>query len=376
MMFLVLGLFSFIPINCLFLDPIANAISDFDVYDIVYSKLREAPRVDTNVVLVNIGNLSRSEIAEQIRIINQYNPKVVAIDAIFQMKKDHHSDSLLADAMSQCSNLVLVSKLENFNNTTNNYDTSLKSIDIFNTNAASGYANFPSDQMSFRTVREFKPVSKVNGKVIPAFVVKTVELYDQSAYKFLLDRKHEIEKINYSGNYNRYFYLDANQVLSKEIDLNFIKDKIVLIGFMGASLTEKTFEDIYFTPLNERYAGKTFPDMYGVVIHANIISMILNKNYVEIMPKWLSIILALLLSYLSAYIIFQFKIKYKDWFSALSKLYILFMSLFNLFIGVMVLHFFNFRMDLTLALAVIVLTNTIVEIYQSYIGKIFPIFER
>jgi CHASE2 domain-containing sensor protein len=115
--------------------------------------------------------------------------------------------------------------------------------------------------------------------------------------------------------------------------------------------------------------------MYGVVIHANIISMILNKNYIGIMPQWMSILLALILSYISAYIIFNLKIKYKDWFSAFSKLYILIISLLNLFIGVMVLHHFNYRINLTLALAVVVLTGTIVEIYQSYVSKIFPSLE-
>ena len=89
MMFLVLGIFSFIPINCLFMDPIAKAISDFDVYDIVYSKLREEPKVDTNIVLVNLSNLSRSDIARQVSIINSFDPKVIGIDAIFQVEKEY-----------------------------------------------------------------------------------------------------------------------------------------------------------------------------------------------------------------------------------------------------------------------------------------------
>jgi len=41
----------------------------------------------------------------------------------------------------------------------------------------------------------------------------------------------------------------------------------------------------------------------------------------------------------------------------------------------MIFHYFNYRIDLTLALAVVVLTNTIVEIYQSYVSKIFPTLE-
>jgi CHASE2 domain-containing sensor protein len=377
MMFSVLGIFSFIPINCLFLDPIAKAISDFDVYDIVYSKLREEPKVDTNIVLVNLSNLSRAEIARQVNIINSFNPKVIGIDAIFQEEKDHRSDSMLSDAFSKCQNLVLVSKLDMYNEVGEVYDTLLNSINIFNQYAENGFANLPSDdKVSFRTIREFRPLLINNGVSVSAFASKIVEIYKPEAFKVLINRKKEIEKINYTGNYNKFYYLDVHQILSGENHLGFMKDKIVLMGFMGININDKTFEDIYFTPLNERFAGKAFPDMYGVVIHANIISMILSNNYVELMPEWLSILMALILSYISAYIIFNLKIKFKDWFSALSKFYILFISLLNLFIGVMVLHHFNYRINLTLALAVVVLTNTIVEIYQSYVCKLFPSLEK
>ena len=376
-MFLVLGIFSFIPINCLFMDPIAKAISDFDVYDIVFSKLREEPKVDTNIVLVNLSNLSRSDIARQVSIINSFDPRVIGIDAIFQDEKEYYSDSLLAYAFSRCRNLVLVSKLDKYNEAADSYDTLFKSVDIFNKHATNGFANLPNDdKVSFKTIREFKPVSKTNGNTVNAFASKIVEIYNPEALKVLNNRGNEIEKINYVGNYNKFYFLDSYQVLSGENNLSFIKDKIVLMGFMGLKLNNKTFEDIYFTPLNERYAGKAFPDMYGVVIHANIISMILNKKYIDIMPQWLSIVLALILSYLSAFIIFNLKIKFKDWFGAFSKLYILFISLLNLFIGVMILHHFNYRINLTLALAVIVLTNTILEIYQSYVSKIFPSLEE
>lgn len=376
-MFLVLGIFSIIPVNCLFLDPIGNAISDFDVYDIVYSKLREETRADTNIVLINLSNLSRAEIARQVNIINSFNPKVIGIDAIFQEEKEHYSDSLLAEAFSKCKNLILVSKLDKYREESDSYDTLLCSIDIFNRYASNGFANLPNDdKVSFRTIREFKSDSKTNSTKAKCFAAKVVEIYNPAALRNLNKRDNEIEKINYIGNYNKFYYLDAEQVLSNGSDKSFINDKIVLMGFMGRTLNDKTFEDIYFTPLNERYAGKSFPDMYGVVIHANIISMILNKKYIEVMPKWLSIVLALVLSYISAFVIFNLKIKFKDWFSALSKLYILIISLLSLFIGVMVLHHFNYRIDLTLAIAVVVLSNTIVEIYQSYVGKIFSLLEK
>ena len=178
------------------------------------------------------------------------------------------------------------------------------------------------------------------------------------------------------GNFNKFYFLDANQVLSGSEDLSFIKNKIVLFGFVETDIKNKTFEDIYFTPLNERYAGKSFPDMYGAVIQANIISMILNKNYINTMPEWVSILIAIILTYVSAFIFFNVKRKYKDWFGALAKLYILSISLMNLFIGVMVFHHFNYRINLTLALAVVVLTGTIISMYRMYVVNIFSSLEK
>ena len=377
MMFLVIGIFTFIPINCLFLDPIKIAISDFDVYDIVFSKIREEQKADTNIVLVNLDNLSRSDIARQINIVNSFNPKVVALDAIFQVEKEPDSDSKLAEAFSKCPNLVIASRLENYDETKETFDTLLTSINLFDQYASNGFANIPNDeQVSFKTIREFRPTSKVKGKIVPSFAAKIVEKFNRDAFQLLMQRKKEIEKINYVGNFNKFYYLDANQVLSGNEDLSFIKNKIVLFGFIETDINNKTLEDLYFTPLNERYAGKSFPDMYGAVIQANIVSMILNKNYINTMPEWISILIAIVLTYVSAFIFFNVKRKYKDWFGALAKLYILSISLMNLFIGVMIFHHFNYRINLTLALAVVVLTGTIISMYRMYVVNIFSSLEK
>ena len=93
MIFIIMFGFSFIPVNCGFLSPVATALGDFDVYDIVYSKLLEEQSVDTNIVLVNIGNLSRKEQAEEITVINKFKPAVIGIDAFFEAEKDPVSDS-------------------------------------------------------------------------------------------------------------------------------------------------------------------------------------------------------------------------------------------------------------------------------------------
>jgi CHASE2 domain-containing sensor protein len=376
-MFSVIGIFTFIPFNCLFLDPIKTSISDFDVYDIVFSKIREEQTADTNIVLVNLGNLSRYDLARQVNLISSFNPRVVALDVLFEEEKDPFADAILADAFSKCQNLVLVSRLENYNDKKKIFDTLLTSINLFNQYASNGFANLPSDEkVSFRTIREFQASAKVDNQTVQSFAAKIVEKYNHEAFKFLEKREESIEKINYVGNYNKFYFLDTEQVLTGTVDLSFVKDKIVLLGFIGINSNNKTLEDIFFTPLNDRYAGKSFPDMYGVVIQANIVSMILNKNYINTMPQWLSILIAIVLTYVSAYIIYNIKIKIKDWFGVIAKLYILTLSLSNLFIGVMAFHHFNYRINLTLGLAVVVLAGTITSMYEMYVVNIFSSLEK
>jgi hypothetical protein len=65
------------------LDPIGDAIGDVEMTDVVFSEIRENPPVDRNIVLVNIGQLSRREISQELEIINQYDPAVVGIDGYF-----------------------------------------------------------------------------------------------------------------------------------------------------------------------------------------------------------------------------------------------------------------------------------------------------
>jgi CHASE2 domain-containing sensor protein len=52
------------------------------------------------------------------------------------------------------------------------------------------------------------------------------------------------------------------------------------LGFLGEIIGDYVPGDIFFTPLNKKIIGRSLPDMYGVVVHANIIKMILDKEFI------------------------------------------------------------------------------------------------
>jgi CHASE2 domain-containing sensor protein len=377
LVFIIMFGLSFIPVNCGFLSPLSNALGDFDVYDIVYSRLLEEQTVDTNIVLVNIGSLSRRELADQINVLNKFQPAVIGIDALFESPKDPKTDSLLSSSLSNCRHLVMVDKLDDFNENTKLYGTLHSSLISFSRYSSGGFANLPNDDaVNFRTIREFRPKEKVKDSVALSFSAKISGLYKQDALKNLLTRNNHDEIINYRGNYNRFYFIDTYQYADPSADFSFIKDKIVLMGYMGPDINTKTLEDVFFTPLNERYAGKSFPDMYGIVIHANIVSMILNGNYVNLMPTWISILLAVIICFLNVKMLMYICSRWKDWFSGLTKLFIFIFTILNLFLSLEILHYLNYRINLTVALIAIVLGNTAMEIYDNYINKIFHKFKK
>jgi len=64
-------------------DSVGQALKDFDLTNYAFAELRETPKVDERIVLVNIGNLTRRELAQQIRAVNQYKPRVIGMDILF-----------------------------------------------------------------------------------------------------------------------------------------------------------------------------------------------------------------------------------------------------------------------------------------------------
>ncbi len=269
-----------------FLNPIENTLEDFQISDIVFSKIMDENAIpDTNIVLVNIGLLNRKGIAAQINIINRYSPKVIGIDSFFRELKSDDLDDPLARAFAKTNNLVLVSELYDYNNRWNYWDTIKTSHEKFSRNAKSGYANFIVRDDNYRTVRNFTPKEFVRNRRELSFALQVASIYRPESVDRMMAAPEQTEFIiNFRRNTDKYRTLDAFQLFKMRDSLHFLEGKIVLLGFMGPDVISPTNEDMFFTPLNDRYVGKNYPDMYGVVVHANIISMMLENSYLTSVP--------------------------------------------------------------------------------------------
>ncbi len=268
--------------------------------------------------------------------------------------------------------MVLVSKLDYYNENENAYDSLITSINKFSIHTKNGFANLPDDASgSFRTIRNFMPSAIYGEKEVYSFAVNVARIYDKNSSNEFLDRKNEYEMINYRGNYNKFYYLDAMDLFDETRDFGFIRNKIVLMGYMGTDLNTFTVDDAFFTPLNEKYAGRSFPDMYGIVIHANIISMILADNYIGELPFFVSVIVAIIICYLNALVLVYMKKHHSPWYSGFNKAFIFLQTVGNLFFGVWLFSSFNYRINLTLAIAVIVLVPSFIDLYYNYLERLY-----
>jgi len=381
-----------IDINLDIVNPISKTFEDFDLTDLVFSQIRENPGEDPNIVLVNIGELDRMGIAEQLEVINKYKPKVVAIDARF-IKPKHSSDpirdslfvaadSALSQAISKVSNLVMACKLY-----TNAQEGKVDSIQfshpMFMKNADTAFVNTISEgENTFKTWRKQNLIERVSeDSIIYSFAAKVAQLYKPSSMKKMMERtkKNDTEIINYRGNINcttkdgtpnskiTFTALDVYQVLNEEFEPDVIKDKIVLLGFMGRDFDTYSTEDRFFTPLNKNYVGRADQDMYGVIVHANIISMILNENYINEMPEvWVDVVniaIVFLSILLFTYLYFTLEL---FWDGATLIITLLGMLLFTSIV-VYIFDRYNYVLDFTIATVALFLMPNIIELYYGLI---------
>lgn len=394
------GLFGLTKLNVFnAFDSIGAALSDVELTDYVFSGLREEPNVDESIVIINIGYLKRHQIAQQIQIINKYKPKVIGIDSFFDCSKglrdtvscpqlkDTLGNLMLSNAIREAGNVVLVSKV--FQRDTsldgNTFDSLRRSDAMFLDYAITdGFASLETDaafQDDVKTCRTFNPQLRIKDRIQHAFSVEIAMAYDSVKTKKFLDRNNYSEVINYRGNvYDIYgstnypqmfFTLDVDDVMNENFVPEMIKDKVVIFGFLGDYLGDPSWDDKFYTPLNKKLAGKANPDMFGAVVHANIVSMILKEDYVNEMKQWHEIALAIAICLLNVALFSLINTHLPLWYDGITKLLQFLQLILYSFFMVIVFDWFTFKFNVTLTLAAVALVGDVYEIYMSIIKNLF-----
>lgn len=410
----ILGLIvSNININLQFLNPIEQTFSDFDVTDIYFSQLKGDEKAEDRITIVNIGMLGRGEISELMQIVGKHQPTVVGIDAFFEELKGNADsltgkpeatlvDSLLQDAIkmtnaeSNKNKVVMVTKAAFKKNSPElkkdkpNYDSVETSDKFFMQYADGGLANLITEGTrdnvltddekagGLETSRTFAPKEDIKKERNLCFAAKIAEKYAPEKVSRLIQRNNEVEYINFKGSIKKYQLIDHEQLRQMGADSTansalkvLFKDKIVLLGYMGPTINTKTSsdEDKFFTPMNPIYIGKSSRDMYGIVVHANIISMILDEDYIDEMPTWLNYVVEFLIAFL-AIATFSYSYRTMDfWFDGISLVAQAVFTLTILFFIIFVFDKFNVRVDWSLGILAVIFAPNVIEIYFGVVKR-------
>jgi len=182
-----------------------------------------------------------------------------------------------------------------------------------------------------------------------------------------------LNKAKYS---NQFFALDVEDVFSENFTEDIIKDKLVIFGFMGQYWGDPSWDDKFFTPLNHRIAGRSNPDMFGVVVHANIASMIISENTIYSMTKTQEILLAILICYLNVMAFSWIYRRLPRWYDGLTKLIQLLEVLILSIILVGTFSYFDLKLEITLSIVCVILASDSLEIYNGVVKNLFARHNR
>ena len=365
-----------IPLNVPIFDPLNDQIGQYDINDRVFSKLRDHQSVplDTQIIIINSETNDRIELAHALAKLDTLGAKVIGFDILLDSLKDGMIDSLLKSVI-QKSKVPIV-----FGNIFLNGMIGFKPHPFFEIDDNTGYCNFSSHE-SF-AVRAYSPFHLP----FEHFTSKIIRFYDQATYDKLLSRGCDREWINFrrkqAGTINhiypvneegidRYLMVNISDFLmEKPSDLKTtFQDKIVLIGFCGDSDKSISMKDRFITPLNE-YSGRTMPDMHGVFIHANILSMILKNDFIYDVPQWISNVLGLIL------LIIGYQLFKKYPFDTSWKVMILTRAiqiglLFFLctMLSAWMLNHLNIKLPCVMLATIIIISHEMYEFYHGYFKK-------
>ncbi len=367
--------------------PIGDAYADLEISDIANSYIRKDPPIDDAIILVNSSTLSNRELAAQLSIINQYNPKAVGLGIVLEEDpEDMMGNFLLLDVLNNTPNLILATKWSKTDSLMEEtpgepiFDQKHVPHSLFQAEKSIGHINFENDTKphgEFKITRRFHPVLMED----TAFAVKVaMKAYPEKAAR-IWERSKETEVINYRGNVldvwgrtnypTSYFVLDWHQALNEEFTPEAMENKVIMIGYLGEDLRATDWENRLYTPLNKQYSGKGNPDMYPIAIQANIFSMINQEAYVNEMSTFWVYAWAIIGCFI---LIIPFSIIYRTlprMYDGITKvLQLIILAL--LFTSVIYVYdWFDFKLNFTYTMVVVVISGDSLEAYYGLARNLF-----
>ncbi|PLW93818.1 MAG: hypothetical protein C0592_04930 [Marinilabiliales bacterium] len=342
---------SFKPFNY-----IVKSIKHINLNDMYFAQIANN-EVDTNIIIIDVGTMNRGEIALLIDKVASEHPAVIGVDVLFSSMLETEYDSLLKDVLYINSDQIVMAKDVSDESGQNLY-WELEGL-------MNGHIGLLSNEHNTETVREFMPSVKYDSEEIPAFAVQILERYKPEAVEQLHKRHHEKERINYIGNLDAFKHYSGGEFMLREND-GLLQDKIVLLGYCGLENTGTTdVTDKFYTPLGFNMDPHRLPDTYGIVLHANIISMMLNDNYINPAPYWLIYLITIVLTFLHVWFFSFFYVKKHLYYHVAAKLMQLVSFTLILWVVFLIFSRFGIYVPTKYFLVTIILSVDVLYLYEA-----------
>ena len=263
--FLVVGLFILVTFNVSFLNPIARTLQEFSVSDFYFQTLQSTATPDTchAVTIVDMTELhDRSLIAKSMQQVESLDPKVLAVDIVFEGLKGVEEDNAIEETALSYDNAIFSFRLLDYDSKQHQYTREIHSFFADSLKGNEGFTNFQRTLYS-GIKRDVSFSCRSKGQQIPSFVKLVTNSYAEKIY---CPEEGDL-RINFTPTYFTKIRYDA--VLMHE---ELIKDRIVLFG----STSEES--DMHYTPL-----GK----MAGTELLSYAINTLLTKKDIRQLPIWL-----------------------------------------------------------------------------------------
>ncbi len=241
---------------------------------------------DTNFVVIDVGQLSRAQIALLLKKVAMQKPRVIVLDLYFPDRRNPTEDSLFRETLCQVAAgmpLYLPTDIGDAAAPSPHPTTSV-SDSFFGDCPRKAFANLLyQGRLGGRTIRYARLYHFSKRGFEPSLAWAAAQHLDSmlSPAAFPASRY----PIRYRGNLPCFYFLSGKDLLQDTLVPPIIFEKAVFLGLSDPLYQYN--EDLFFTPAGVRLFAHTAPDMYGVLIHANIASMLYHRNFWKELPPLL-----------------------------------------------------------------------------------------
>lgn len=224
-----------------------------------------------HIVIIGVAEANRLSIAKGLEKLCLMQPKVVGVNLFFLEETTQSHDAALMTSIYNCESIVMASSLIDVAPINGGGLEIEHSLDVLVVDKIEGFTNFIPESKDSGIPKYVSTFEIVENAKEHHFSIQVAIMFDSLKTSDFLVNHGKILAIDYRQGKRQFTKITLDQLFSNDFDSKILKDKIVLVGYLGPSN-----EDEFMIPL--KYDAKsTKHAMYSTEILANLIEQILER---------------------------------------------------------------------------------------------------